>query len=443
MDDASSETASFKDVAGNDYDYWLDGSLKKDNNKDITQIDYNYLKLPKQIFLTGSRWIKYEYDANRTKLKKTLSTGKVTDYEEDEIYKDGLLYQTSHDEGRIVNDVYECNITDHLGNVRISFKDNAGAPEVTQINHVGAYGESLPSLSYVNTSKINNFTYSTYEKENDFGIGVFDAHARIFDPIAPHFWQIDPLAELSRRFSPTVYANGNPLRFTDPDGMKSVWNQKFGEESAYSDDATGENRTWDQVQSEYGLGGDDKDKGKNDKSKNQISNYVNFNLNKLKNFANGLSNSLFEAKNTNLIIYGNGKASDNFFSGEFKKGGKTVTIDLGKDNQIFWLMSLYAPSRRFDDGGIPNLIDLFGDNHPIKNQRTQDGFKVFDETDSYPGLYSSHFINRISGVPPQEFYYFRTIYDSNTSEYKYDTFIFTRKQALNGTYKEIINKLNK
>ena len=263
MDDASSEAASFKDVAGSDYDYWLDGSLKKDNNKDITQIDYNYLKLPKQIFLTGGRWIKYEYDASGTKLKKTLSTGKVTDYEEDEIYEDGFLYQTSHDEGRIVNDVYEYNITDHLGNVRISFKDNAGNPEVTQINHVGAYGESLPSLSYVNTSKINNFTYSTYEKENDFGIGVFDAHARVYDPITPRFWQIDPLAELSRRFSPYTYANGNPLRFIDPDGMKSVWNQKFGEESAYSDDATGESRTWDQVQSEYGLGESGGGKGDN------------------------------------------------------------------------------------------------------------------------------------------------------------------------------------
>ena len=226
MDDASSETASFEDVAGNDYDYWLDGSLKKDNNKDITQIDYNYLKLPKQIFLTGGRWIKYEYDANGTKLRKILSTGKVTDYEEDEIYEDGFLYQTSHDEGRIVNDVYEYNITDHLGNVRISFKDNAGNPEVTQINHVGAYGESLLSLSYVNTSKINNFTYSTYEKENDFGIGVFDAHARVYDPITPRFWQIDPLAEVSRRFSPYTYANNNPLRFIDPDGMLNADTQK-------------------------------------------------------------------------------------------------------------------------------------------------------------------------------------------------------------------------
>jgi hypothetical protein len=102
VDDASTEKASFKDVSGNDYEYWLDGSLKKDNNKDITQIDYNYLKLPEKITLTGGRWIEYEYDAGGMKLKKTLSTGKYTDYEEDEIYEDGILYQTSHDEGRIV-----------------------------------------------------------------------------------------------------------------------------------------------------------------------------------------------------------------------------------------------------------------------------------------------------------------------------------------------------
>ena len=29
-----------------DYDYWLDGSLKKDKNKKIASITYNYLKLP-------------------------------------------------------------------------------------------------------------------------------------------------------------------------------------------------------------------------------------------------------------------------------------------------------------------------------------------------------------------------------------------------------------
>jgi hypothetical protein len=72
--------------------------------------------------------------------------------------------------------------------VRVSFKDNGGIPEVTQVNHVGAWGESLESLNVINTPKTNNFTYSTYEKENDFGINVFDAHARVYDAIVPRMW---------------------------------------------------------------------------------------------------------------------------------------------------------------------------------------------------------------------------------------------------------------
>ena len=219
VDDASNEIASFKDVTGNDYDYWLDGSLKKDNNKEITQIDYNYLKLPERINLIGGRWIEYEYDAEGTKLKKTLSTGKFTDYEEDEIYENGVLYQTGNDEGRIVNGVYEYDIKDHLGNTRISFKDNNENAQITQVNHVGAWGETLESLSYTNTPKVNNFTLSAYEKENDFGIGVFDAHARMYDPLTPKMWQIDLLADKFRKYSPYNYSLNNPLRFIDPSGM--------------------------------------------------------------------------------------------------------------------------------------------------------------------------------------------------------------------------------
>jgi RHS repeat-associated protein len=222
VDDASSETASFSDVAGNDYEYWLDGSLKKDNNKGITQIDYNYLKLPQKIFLTNNRWIEYEYDATGVKLKKILSTGKVTDYEEDEIYENNVLYQTSHDEGRIVNGVFEFDIKDHLGNTRVSFKDNNGTAQMTQANHTGAWGEILPTLSYINTPKVNNFTYSTYEKEDDFGIGVFDAHARVYDPTVPRFWSIDEMAEKNQQFSPYSYAANNPILYTDPDGRDIV-----------------------------------------------------------------------------------------------------------------------------------------------------------------------------------------------------------------------------
>ena len=228
--------------------------------------------------------------------------------------------------------------------------------------------------------------------------------------------------------------------FTDPDGMKSVWNGQYGENSGYSDDKTGESRSWSDVQGEYGFGGDDKDKGKGDKSKNQISNYVNFNLNKLKNFANGLSNSLFEAKNTNLIIYGNGKASDNFFSGEFKKGGKSVVMDLGKDNQVFWLMTFFAPSRQIDDKGISNLIDLFGDNHPIYSD------KNFSKSGQYEGLFYElsklKYVGAANGYTRYDgnFYLPVSTYNQATTEYKYFLIGISEKQAKSGIYKEILTK---
>jgi RHS repeat-associated protein len=130
------------------------------------------------------------------------------------------------------------------------------------VNHVGAWGEPLTGINSVNTPKINNFTLSTYEKENDFGIGVFDAHARVFDPVTPRFWSIDPLSELSRRFSPFVFSYNNPLRFTDPDGMiprgliDDLWNN------------SDENTTWTN-NGDGSFGGDNGQTVQDDKGKSE------------------------------------------------------------------------------------------------------------------------------------------------------------------------------
>ena len=40
--------------------------------------------------------------------------------------------------------------------------------------------------------------------------------------------------------------------------MRAVWNGKYGSESGYNDNETGESVSWGQVQGEYGLGDDDK-----------------------------------------------------------------------------------------------------------------------------------------------------------------------------------------
>jgi hypothetical protein len=62
--DASGEAAGFTDrTNGAEYSYWPDGSLKSDASKEITLIEYNYLKRPHKITFSNNQTIEYEYDA--------------------------------------------------------------------------------------------------------------------------------------------------------------------------------------------------------------------------------------------------------------------------------------------------------------------------------------------------------------------------------------------
>ncbi|WP_044172089.1 DUF6443 domain-containing protein [Flectobacillus major] len=215
VDDISGETASFSDVSGNDYTYWQDGSLKSDNNKGISLIEYNYLKLPKKVVQNGVATL-YQYDATGKKLKETIGSD-ITDYSANKIYKNNTLYQISHDEGRIVNGEYEYNITDHLGNLRVAFKDSLGIAKITQANAYGVWGEDLPTLSYQNTSNLNNFKFTG--KESLQGTGYTDFGARWYDNIVPHFITQDPMAEVMFSQSSYNYCFNNPISFFDSDGM--------------------------------------------------------------------------------------------------------------------------------------------------------------------------------------------------------------------------------
>ena len=75
------------------------------------------------------------------------------------------------------------------------------------------------------------YKYNGKELQDELGLNVYDYGARIYEPAAPHFWQIDPLAEKYHTQSPYVYADNNPVMFMDIDGKGTEDDYKFNKKT--------------------------------------------------------------------------------------------------------------------------------------------------------------------------------------------------------------------
>ena len=110
--------------------------MTSDANKGITAITYNYLDLPLRVTFSATKYIDYVYDAQGTKLKKTVTNGSLVVVDQ---YVDGFIYEQaatgaannlqyfSTEKGYVTKNAttglfsYIYQYTDHLGNVRLSY----------------------------------------------------------------------------------------------------------------------------------------------------------------------------------------------------------------------------------------------------------------------------------------------------------------------------------
>jgi RHS repeat-associated protein len=159
-------TGDFKDGVnmGEEYLYDADGNLVADKNKGITSVVYNHLNLPTEIVFTplaGTvRKLTFVYDASGRKVQKQVLGAEVTDYISGMVYTDGVLEFIPTGEGRALSPekygvptfAYEYSYKDHLGNLRLSFRENYSAQYWAGMETVNAVTEEL-QFDNVNTSR--------------------------------------------------------------------------------------------------------------------------------------------------------------------------------------------------------------------------------------------------------------------------------------------------
>ncbi len=215
-------------LTAEEYVYDQNGNMTKDLNKQIDNIDYNILNLPKHISISAGAFkaIDYIYSASGDKLQKSTSVNSERDdpidYLGSIVYLNNIADYILTPEGRAVSDgnggfSYEFFIKDHLGNTRVSFDQNG---KVLQDNSYYPYGMDMgESLTYIgNSYSENKYKYNGKELQDDFDLDWYDYGERFNDPAIARFITIDPLSEKYPDISPYTYVGNNPVNAIDPDG---------------------------------------------------------------------------------------------------------------------------------------------------------------------------------------------------------------------------------
>jgi len=207
--------------------------MKSDINKAIENISYNHHNQSSEVDLgyfdkLSNRKTVYTYTATGAKLKTEIYSGttlkSTTEYSGAFVYEDNKLSYINIPGGRIVNNQssindYQYNLTDHLGNVRVTFTKNetTGDAEIIQEDHYYPFGMRMNGQHYTNTELLNKFLYNGKELQEQ--TNYYDYGFRQLDPQLGRWHVIDAMAESYFSTSPYAYTRNDPVNRIDVMGL--------------------------------------------------------------------------------------------------------------------------------------------------------------------------------------------------------------------------------
>ena len=212
----------FKDGVNLDteYSYDEDGNLTKDLNKNISDIQYNFLNLPRRIQFKDGSEISYLYSADGTKLQTThiiAGNTTTTDYCGNVIYENGSRDKLLTEQGyfSIADKKFHYYIQDHQGNNRVVASQDG---MIEEVNHYYPFGGIFAS-----NSSVQPFKYNGKELDTKNGLNLYDYGARQYDPVLGRWHTMDLMTEKYYKISPYTYCLNNPILLVDPNGMWPTW----------------------------------------------------------------------------------------------------------------------------------------------------------------------------------------------------------------------------
>ena len=121
---------------------------------------------------------------------------------------------------------YEYFLRDHLGSIRVRFKEGASnTAQIQEENHYYPFGMLISDISWKGEGD-NDMLFSGKQLNNELFNGVnlswYDFHARNYDPQLVMWFNVDPLAENYHNHTPYNYCFSDPVNFIDPTGMGPV-----------------------------------------------------------------------------------------------------------------------------------------------------------------------------------------------------------------------------